>query len=418
MKIVFLQVWHGENMGYSDSFLPPAVAALGHEVHLVASNVRPYFTSEMYREVYEPHFGPPIVPCGVTRQSNGVSVHRLPHAWYRGMLRIRGLYRKLAELRPDVVQTFGLNVCVNHEAALYKPLLGYRLFCEARVHRSVFAYANSSAPLRTHLYWRLRKYVLGRFVSLMTTRCHPISADCAEIAVRFFGMSPHKIEVAPLGTDTNLFRPPQTRAEHDARCTLRQQLGFRDNEIVCIYTGRLTRDKGPLVLAHAVVRLVAEGAPFRGLFVGHGPPGIAERIRQSPGCVVRPFVPAAELAPLYQAADLAVWPKQESTSQIDAAASGLPLILSHNVRVTERIEGNGLTYSEGDSDDLADKIRGLRNPELRQRMAAVGRQRAVALFDWRRLAARRVADYVAARGGTTPVPAGDMTPGASLITPH
>jgi glycosyltransferase involved in cell wall biosynthesis len=395
LRIAFIQLWHAEQMGYSDNFMPPAIAALGHDVHLLTTNVLPYFDTPTYRATYEPHFGPGVVEPGVHEQGNGVTLHRLPHAYLRGLLRMKGLFGALWRLRPDVVQVNTLNTFPAYEAALYKPLLGYALFYEARAHRSVFAVANSRMLLRERLEWKLWKCGFGRYMSWVCRQCFPISTDCAEIATRYFGMHPAKVQVAPLGTDTALFHPPRTPAEQQARRDLRSRLGFTDDHVVCIYTGRISKDKGPLLLAHAVVRLVAEGLPFRGLFVGDGPPELVHRIRRTPGCVVQPFVPIRDLPPIYRAADIGVWPRQESTSQLDAAACGLPLILDEAVEVRERIDGNGLTYQGGDSDDLADKIIALRDPERRRQMGALGVRRMTALFDWRLLARERLGHYEA-----------------------
>jgi len=104
------------------------------------------------------------------------------------------------------------------------------------------------------------------------------------------------------------------------------------------------------------------------------------------------------LAPFYWAADVGVWPKQESTSQLDAAACGLPLIVSNRVAVVERVTGNGLLYDEADPDDLARKIVALDDPEVRQRMSAVGVEKVQRNFSWRRIAAERIDAYQAALG--------------------
>ena len=66
------------------------------------------------------------------------------------------------------------------------------------------------------------------------------------------------------------------------------------------------------------------------------------------------------------------------------------------MQVRERIDGNGLTYVGGDCDDLADKLRSLKEPTLRRTLGAVGRERMVANFDWRHLARQRAAEYDAA----------------------
>jgi hypothetical protein len=67
MKIVVLTPWFAENMGYADNCLPKAIAALGHEVHVVASNVKPYFNSHNYADNYEKFLGKGIVDCEVKR---------------------------------------------------------------------------------------------------------------------------------------------------------------------------------------------------------------------------------------------------------------------------------------------------------------------------------------------------------------
>jgi glycosyltransferase involved in cell wall biosynthesis len=402
VRIVFVQVWHGEKMGYVDRFLPRAMAALGHDVHLVTSNVQPYFDLPSYRETYQPQFGPPIVPCGIRQRDDGVWLHRLPHGTFRGRLRIRGLFAKLRALRPDIVQGFEVNCITTYEAALYQACLGYELFLEAHIHASVFPPATRVLARGPRWRWEWYKATLGQLVSARTRKCYPISTDAADIATRFFGMPPRKVQIEPLGTDTALFRPPQGPTEQRVRHELRARLGFSTADIVCIYTGRITRDKGPTVLAEAIARLVAAGDPFRGLFVGQGPAELTHSIARCPGCVLHPFVPVDDLPPLYQAADVAVWPKQESTSQLDAAACGLPLILSDCVQVRERIEGNGLTYRDGDGANLAAQLGRLKDAEIRRRMGAVGRKRMVEHFDWRLLAARRLTDYAAALAQRAP----------------
>lgn len=398
MRIMLVQTWFAEKMGYSASYLAPALAELGHDVHLVASNLRHYCSPELYRSVYEPEFGPQVAACGTEQLARGVVLHRLPHRRTARGVNLEGLFTLVRELRPDIVQTFSHDDPVTWDLALWRALLGYRLFTEARTHASVFGLVHGGGSWRERMRWRIWKRTGGRLLSMLTTQCFPLSTDCADIAVRFFGMNPRKLTIASLGTDTQLFHPAETEADQMVRNELRARLGYRPDDIVCIHTGRLTQDKGPHVLAHAVVHLVAEGEPYRGLFVGDGAPNYVNKLRRAPGCQVLPFVPSHELGALYRASDIAVWPRQESTSQLDAAACGLPLVLDEGVQVHERIDGNGLTYVGGDCDDLADKLKTLKEPTLRRTLGAVGRERMVAHFDWRHLARRRAAEYEAAFG--------------------
>ena len=395
MKIAIISDWFSEKMGYAENCLPKALASLGHEVHLITSNAQTYFNSPTYKETYEPFIGPGIVTCE-SRKLDGYTLHRLPYGQWLGRLRIRGLRQKLNELCPQIVQTFDVTSLTTLEAAMSKLSVGYELFLESHLHASVFPLALGRGSLRDRIYWTLYANTFGRFVSKLTKKCYPISTDAAEIVIRFFGIDSGKVNVIPLGVDTDLFCPPDTDVAQQTRKQLRQLLGFATNEVVCVYTGRFSKDKNPLCLAHAIGKLVAEGGAFRGLFVGNGPAEDVTAIRHTPGCVVHPFVPTSDLPPYYWAADIGIWPKQESTSQLDAAACGLPLILSNQIKVLERVEGSGLLYLEDNPDDLAYQIMQLSSPQTRRRMGENGMQKVRNHFSWVKIAQRRLQEYEAA----------------------
>jgi len=397
MRIVVVSPWFSEKMGYAENCLPKAMASLGHEVHLVTSDTQPYFYLPTYRTTYEPFIGPGIVACG-TKPWDGYVLHRLPHSLWRGKLRIRGLCRKLKELRPEVVQMFEAVGLMTLEAALGKFSTGYKLFLESHVHASVFRPAMGQGSRKARVFWLTYAATLGRMVNALCEKCYPISDDVAEIATQFFGIAAEKVSIVSLGVDTDLFHPPADEAARNTRQQMRQALGFAPHEIVCVYTGRFSGDKNPLCLAQAIAQLATPGLPFRGLFVGGGPEQEREALRASPGCVIQPFVPTRELPPYYWAADIGVWPKQESTSQLDAAACGLPLILSNRIKVVERVEGNGLLYEQDNPTDLARRIRQLADSDIRRSMGEIGVRKVQSQFSWRDIARQRLQDYEDARG--------------------
>lgn len=392
MRIVVVSDWFSEKMGYAENFLPKALAFLGAEVHVVTSNVQPYFDSPFYRETYEPFIGPGIVECGV-QELDGYCLHRLPHDSWRGKLRIRGLQRKIWEIRPQIVQAFDTYCPSTYELALTRPFGGYRLFLESHLHASVFPASSQWLGLRWRFNWLLYAATIGRLVSLMSDKCYPISTDAADIIIQFFGYQASKVSICSLGVDTDLFKPASNGSHQEDRQRLRRRLGFAPDDIVCIYTGRMTKDKGPLVLAEAVASLATQGYSFRGLFVGSGQSTDLEAIKALPGCVVNSFVPVRELAQYYRAADIGVWPKQESTSQLDAAACGLPIIVSDEVKVRERVDGNGLLYVEGCASHLSQQMLKLSDPGIRNAMGKLGASKMREQFSWRRIAGERLRDY-------------------------
>jgi glycosyltransferase involved in cell wall biosynthesis len=198
--------------------------------------------------------------------------------------------------------------------------------------------------------------------------------------------------------DTDLFSPICDEQKSAARYQLRQQLGFADSDIVCVYTGRFSQAKNPLALAEAIARLVSQGEPYRALFVGDGVQ--ADAIRSYAGCVTAPFVPHDKLATLFRAANIGVWPTQESMSMLDAAACGIPIVVNDTLQAVERIDGNGITYKLNDVNDLVRALLSLREPSTRKRLGQLGADKMARDFSWLSIARRRLQDYEAALGST------------------
>jgi glycosyltransferase involved in cell wall biosynthesis len=392
LKIAFITEMYSEKMGYSENFLPKAVARLGHEVHVIASTAQVYFNSPSYKKTYEPFLGPNIVAPG-TKEIDGYTLHRLPlkPAIRKNVIRLEGLKPLLEQLAPDIIQAFNIYSVTCYEAALIAQETGARFFTESHVHASVFDMRDPKTRLRHLLLGFPRKL---KVINRITEKHYPIAKDVAKISLECFGVPPEKTDLQSLGVDTGLFTPVVTPEDELQRARKREELGFTAQDIVCIYTGRLTADKNPQCLARAVRYLRKEGhARFKALFVGSGTPEDMTALRSVDGCVVHPFVKVNELPFFYRAADIGVWPRQESMSQLDATACGLPIIVSDHVEVTERIEGNGLLYKEDDEQDLAEKILNLENAALRRDMALRGRKKVEDQFSWDALAKRRINDF-------------------------
>jgi len=393
MKIVIVSDWLAEKMGYSENLLPKALAKLGPEVHLVTSDLQPPFPN--YKETYEPFLGPRIQPLGVKRL-NGFTVHRLPHRWQRHNIYINGLHHKLADLRPDIVQCFTLPSFCTYQSAFSKLRLGYKLFLEEHTHRSVLP---DPTLLRRRIIYGVYRVVVGKFISAVNERCYPIAPDAAEIVTQYYGYDPRKVQICSLGVDTDSFSPPVSPEQLQTRQALREKLGFKAADIVCLYSGRFTHDKDPQCLARAIDLLQEHAPQYKGLFIGNGTPDELAEIKACKGCIVHPFVEWWQLPDYYRAADIGVWPRQESTSQLDAAATGLPIILSDQIRVRERVEGNGLLYKQGDSAHLAQQLLTLCDTATRQQMGEHGVQKIKAQFSWDHIAQQRLEDYKAALEG-------------------
>src|SRR5205085_9494620 len=101
LRIAILTSWFSSEAGYAENCLSKALAAQGHEVHVVTSTAQPYFNDPSYAEIYEPWLGPPLLEPGVTER-DGCLVHRLPMRARDNMesIRMRGMVRTLRAIRP------------------------------------------------------------------------------------------------------------------------------------------------------------------------------------------------------------------------------------------------------------------------------------------------------------------------------
>jgi len=397
MKIVFVATaFTPEMSGYAGMALPKAIATLpGVKVHVIAPNLNVYHDNPEYPAIYEPFLGPAETLCG-TQQINGFTLHRLQHWKYKGQVFIRGLGKKLRALEPDVVHAWIPNGPVSLQLAFFKMFIPYIYFTGQHTTKSVFPLANQ--PKIGLLDWLkvfTTRMAPGRIISWATYGCYAATSDCGDIAVRFMGVPAQKCLIRNLGVDVELFHPASASDELSQREKMRQELGFDVDAIVCLYTGRLADDKSPLCLAQAIEKLRAEGAPFMGLFIGDGPQKSA--IEACAGCVVLPFRDYSELPPFYRMVDVGVWPTQESTSMLDAAASALPIIVSDRLQAKERVDGNGLMYKQNDSEDLTRVLKLLISEDIRRNLGATGREKMIQTFSWKAIAKRTLADFERAK---------------------
>lgn len=395
MRIAVVSAFYSEGMGYVENCLPKALATLGHDVHVIASNLNVYGNSADYDRTYRSFLGP--ADQGVMHKSiDGYTLHRLDSRLVAGYVWIRRLAAKIAQIRPDVVHCTEIASLQSFLLASIRPFIGFKLFTETHQHLSVvkpFLKAPNGSHARKAAYW-LTRTLPTRMASFSVEKCYAIAPDCVDVVTKFYGVPKEKVKLQSLGTDTDQFHPATSPDELARRSRMRHDLGYAENDIVCVYTGRLSQDKNPLLLARAVDSLAKHNPAFHSLFIGEGDQ--KDEIMRCRSARVLPFMRHADLAEIYRLADIAVWPRQESMSMLDAAASALPIVVADSMGENERVIGNGRSYVENDVRDLADTLEQLAAQPLRENLGAHGRSKMVKKFSWTSIAASIVADYEAA----------------------
>ena len=408
MKIVFVSRWYSEKMGYIENCLPRALAELGHEVHVVTSTAQVYFNHRFYEKSYQNYLGDRIQPEGTSHTEGGVVLHRLPFWAAAGHIWIRGLNRKIIELQPDIVHLFEHTAPDTLCLALLKKFGNgrFKLFTANHAVYSVLDTARNweKISIFKRFIWHLFQRLPGRFVASQIEKCFAVTSDAGEIAERFLGVPAAKVKVTTLGVDTVQFHP-----DAQAREIARRDLGFSDSDIVVMYTGRLTNQKNPLLVAKAIEKLnnsrdflLFEGKKtfFTGLFIGDGEQ--KDAIEAIQNLKILPPKPYRELPKYYQAADIAVWAMEESTSQLDAVGSGLCLILTDKIVAYDLIEATQETtkpkivsrkFQHQNFDDLVAQLASLADPSVRADLQKQGVATIEAASSWKVIAKERIKDY-------------------------
>jgi glycosyltransferase involved in cell wall biosynthesis len=177
-------------------------------------------------------------------------------------------------------------------------------------------------------------------------------------------------DVIPTGVDTEFFTPDWERP--------------RNRRIQVLFVGSLRAFKQPDFLLSAASAFPE--ADFR--IAGNGPmaPGLASRVEREQLHNVNLLGPldAGNLRSEYRTADIFLFPsKWEGSPKVilEAAASGLPVIIRNSYSPETVIDGVTGFQSASDADLLSGLRMLLRNEELRRSFGSEGRRHSKA-FDW------------------------------------
>lgn len=218
-----------------------------------------------------------------------------------------------------------------------------------------------------------------------------VSRSSMDDAVADFGMRPEQFSVIGVGVDTDLFAPrrPVTHRVPGRIVTL----ASADSPLkgVTVLLRALASLPEDLSAHLVVVSPLTPGGPTERLVAELG---LSERVRFVHGLHVE------ELVDLLASATLSVVPSRYegfSLPAIEAMACGTPLVASHAGALPDVVGTDGqagLLVPAGDHGALAVAIeKVLRSPELRERLSAGGRDRAVRRYSWEATAHATVQVY-------------------------
>ena len=247
------------------------------------------------------------------------------------------------------------------------------------------------------MFWSAFFYWPSKILVRNYETCYAVTRDASMIAHKMFGVPYHKIKVQTLGVDALLYN----NKIDDSVLAKRKSLGYSNEDIVCIYTGKITDEKKPLLLCKAIEELNKKGLRYKAIFIGAGKEDIIAEIKKFENVQVLNFIPGAELPIHYKMADIAVWPNSISTSMLDAAACAKPVIVSDSVYAYDEVNGNQKTkpqiiasfFETENHLDLAEKLEKFKDAQHRKEIGEKAMQYIMDNLSWDKLAEKRLEEY-------------------------
>ena len=390
LRIVHVTSYQVPGYGYEEIQLAREQQRLGHEVFIVTSNY--LHPPGRFYGVLQQRFPKRQVPPQ-EENTDGVTVVRLTAIEVQRRVWILGLERQLRRLRPDIVHAHNLMQFNSVRAALMRATRrgSFGLVIDDHMLYSVMR----GDRLGRLVYFGYR-HLLGGVVAGNVDRFCAATDESRRYLQQECGVRTD-IPIMPLGVDVDLFRPSAA-----ARQEWRERLGLTPDGILVLYTGKVIPSKRLRELAAAVLELRRQGHGVSLVIVGDADDAYRESVLalaraagSAPSVRILASMPQAELAGLYAAADMAVWPGTESMAIFEALASRLPVIVSRRSAYAKVVTaGAGLTFDPENQASLTGAVRSLFDPASREAMGAYGRSVVERDYSWRRSAERYLSVYM------------------------
>jgi glycosyltransferase involved in cell wall biosynthesis len=323
---------------------------------------------------------------------DGIEVTRLPvlplfSARFPVLLPGPSLWRGLAWLR-----AFRPEVVVTNTRFFTATWLGARFAADERLPHLHVEHGSGHVRLGHRLADRLSAAIdhgPGRWAIGRATRCVGVSGAVIEFLAH---LGRPGAGLLPNGVDL-----PGPSA---GRASVRAALGIEAGAPMALYAGRVTADKGLLVLCEALERVAGLHLVVAG--DGEALPGLRRRADRLPRLHLLGQVAPAEVQQLLAAADLFVHPsccaEGLPSSILEAAAAGLAILATPQGGTVEviRSPAHGLLVPPGDAAALAGALaRLVGDPALRARLGAEAQRLVAERFSWDRIAGLAEAELLA-----------------------
>ena len=347
MRIIHVTSYYSEKLskGYQVYELVKEQIKSGHEVHIVTCDRSIGLANYLeHAEI----LGVPIkLKSGIEMGNLGETIHRLPilfkiigRSWYKNYS------AKISSLEPDTL--------IVHNIMEFQSLRLLFFFKKLK-SRIIFDDHTTINVIRTDFLGRFSYFVFrllfARRLYGIAHRIVGISDSCLNVLKNCYGLEGNKVVMIPLGTDTSIYFQDVNK-----RKVYRDQYNILKDQILVVYTGKVYEEKKVDLIIQALNDEIFEDKKITIHIVGTIYTSYRKKLENSINVSNNTVVLIGnqshdDLASVYNAADIAVWPAHTTISTLDASACGCPIICSDYK--SERFKNqNGIGIKDGDLEQL------------------------------------------------------------------
>ena len=379
MKIIQVEdIFHPET-GYQINILSKYMVQFGHEVTIITARLDKIKSSgisffgadhlDQKDQLYSEKYGVKIIRLSVNKIVSGRVVFG------------KELFYAIQKEKPDVVYIHGNDTLTGMRYLLQYKKLGYPLIMDS--HMLEMASTNRFNKIFRKVYKSVfTPIIIKNKIQVIRTQDDPYVEKC-------LGIPLSQAPWISVGSDTMLFHP-----DNEAKMRFRHKYEISQDDFVVLYAGKLDESKGGMLLAQAIQKKMQTNKEVTFLIIGKavGEYGrqVEETLKASKNRVLRfPTQKYEDLVGFYQAADMAVFPRQCSLSFYDVQACGLPVVFEDDVVNVGRAKNdNAVTFIEGDTADFRKKIEYIINLSKAEfsHMQMAAQQYVSENFDYKKIA--------------------------------
>jgi glycosyltransferase involved in cell wall biosynthesis len=384
--------WYIPKMGYQENFLAAEQKKLGVNVEIITSDRVPEYKG--YERNVGSIIGGRIIGTGIFEENN-VKIHRLPSLFeMNGQILLKGLIKKLKQLKPDIVQAHGAFSPLTLQVILCSTYLNYSVFVDDHSHETNF-YIDS---LATRMYIILIKLFYFRYGNRVCFWM-PVTYSAKQILQSVLKIPDNKITLLPLGADQSRFKKSK-----ELRKIGRNESGIKDDSLLILSSGKFDERKDIYFLIKAFEKVCEEYPNIYLLLLGSGSEEYIIKLKDminsaglDSNVIFKNFVPNSELSKYYNAADIGVWPGDPSITVIEAVATGLPVIIPKNDPAYQvLVESNAsICFERRNVDSLSTAILKLiKNQNMRYKLIENNLNLVEKTLSWNKVAEKSISIYL------------------------